>query len=424
MPITNKPQVGVWIGIGVLAFVCRAQHLFTSADEALSGDAIHYEDLAWKIANGWGYTSMDDEPMLYAPRGEPTAFRTPGLPLFAAAAYVAVGRRPAVVRTLLVLLNVAGALALFAFALQYGRRAALIAGITWAAWPGSSRTYWSSDAFLAESLAVPLLLLGVWGLTAFASRASLLLAGLSIGCALLTRSYLLFFLPTAVVVTGVMTRGDYRRLWRLGLATGISVLPLVPWALRNFAVFGEFIPLSTQAGCSLWVGNNRDARGSGDSRWQNSWRLAALKEREPRLVSVAEPEKSRIYLRATRDEIEAGGLAWYAWLIARKGVLFFVPLDGTYGLLWWLVPVILLLPFGVITLLRAPPSDATTLTLAAVLSVLLAVLINYHDSRYRYSAEPFMVLLAAIAFDELVSRLRQRGGWKGVGPAMRGRTPH
>jgi hypothetical protein len=45
----------------------------------------------------------------------------------------------------------------------------------------------------------------------------------------------------------------------LALALGVpavSVLTLMPWAVRNYRLFGKFIPLSTQGGSALLQGNN------------------------------------------------------------------------------------------------------------------------------------------------------------------------
>jgi hypothetical protein len=321
------------------------------------------------------------------------------------------GRDPDFVRGLLVLLNSIAAGAMYAIALQYGRRAAWMAGLTWALWPGAFTTYWSSDSFLGESLAMPLLLVGTWLLSAFRSTWSAVFGGLVVGLAILTRSYLLFHIPLAIGLAFLLDKRNLGACRRLVVALAVSFVVLAPWTIRNYLVFREFIPLATQAGCSLWVGNNRDARGSGDARWQQSPRLAALLAREPQILTSSEPEKSRIYLNATLDEIREGGVAWYATLLARKTILFLLPLDATYGFLWWVVPALVLFPVGVLLSLRHPSAGVTTaVILAGIGSVLVAVLLNYHDSRYRYCAEPFMVVFAAAAVDALVRRFQARRG--------------
>lgn len=50
---------------------------------------------------------------------------------------------------------------------------------------------------------------------------------------------------------------------RFGLAAlPVAILTLLPWWVRNALVFGAFVPLTSAAGISLWVGNNPAATGN------------------------------------------------------------------------------------------------------------------------------------------------------------------
>lgn len=57
-------------------------------------------------------------------------------------------------------------------------------------------------------------------------------------------------------------------LWRvaaIGLRGGVvAALVLLPWWVRNYAVFHAFVPLTTASGASLWIGNNATSSGN----WQ------------------------------------------------------------------------------------------------------------------------------------------------------------
>lgn len=396
-----------WLVV-LLALIPRGVHFALTAHEPLRADSLEYDDLAGKLARSEGYTSGADEPLLRSPKGQPTAFRTPGFPLYAGALYALVGHEPLAVRGSLVLLNSLAAGILFAVGGRYGRRVGWLTGLGWAAWPGSIYTYWSSDAFLSEALAVPLLILLVWFIGEPMKSHQLVLAGLALGWVQLTRSYLVLLLPIAVLLALAGTAGPrVPALRKLLLVGALGALPLVAWSLRNFLVFHRFIPLSTQAGCSMWVGNNLGARGSGDSLWYRSPGLAALIAREPRILTAAEPEKSALFLRGTWHEIRQGGFRWLSWLLLRKLLLFFWPFDATYGFLGWLLPSLVLFPFGLVVCLRRHRGMTSIFVMGCVLTVLLTTLTNYHDSRYRYIAEPFMVMLAALALDALlVARAR------------------
>ncbi|WP_242148445.1 glycosyltransferase [Sphingomonas sp. BAUL-RG-20F-R05-02] len=53
------------------------------------------------------------------------------------------------------------------------------------------------------------------------------------------------------------------RMVRRGLAAvPFACLVMVPWWLRNWLVFGAFVPLTSAGGVSLWVGNNPQATGN------------------------------------------------------------------------------------------------------------------------------------------------------------------
>jgi hypothetical protein len=44
-------------------------------------------------------------------------------------------------------------------------------------------------------------------------------------------------------------------------AAGVAVLVMMPWWIRNWLIFGAFVPLTSAGGASLWIGNNPDATG-------------------------------------------------------------------------------------------------------------------------------------------------------------------
>ena len=55
--------------------------------------------------------------------------------------------------------------------------------------------------------------------------------------------------------------------WRVVLGIGlravtITCLVMLPWWLRNWAVLGAFVPLTSAGQISLWIGNNPDATGN------------------------------------------------------------------------------------------------------------------------------------------------------------------
>ncbi len=63
-----------------------------------------------------------------------------------------------------------------------------------------------------------------------------------------------------VVLVGRM---GWRRMLGFGLAAmPFALLVMAPWWVRNWIVFGAFVPLTSASGISFWIGNNADATGN------------------------------------------------------------------------------------------------------------------------------------------------------------------
>jgi hypothetical protein len=101
-------------------------------------------------------------------------------------------------------------------------------------------------AFLATALRFAVR--PTWGMSA--------LAGLFLGAELLTRAACVLMLPLFVVWAIWQFRGRWLVLVQAAAIPVLAVACLVPWTIRNYAVFHHFIPLSTMGGSVLLQGNN------------------------------------------------------------------------------------------------------------------------------------------------------------------------
>jgi len=70
--------------------------------------------------------------------------------------------------------------------------------------------------------------------------------------------------PLAALIGLVLwQRIGFAAVLRRGLmAAPVALLVMLPWWLRNWLVFGMFVPLTSAGGLSLWVGNNANATGN------------------------------------------------------------------------------------------------------------------------------------------------------------------
>src|SRR5262245_15244870 len=192
-------------------------------------------------------------------------FRPPGYPFALAGIYRLPGGTPVAARVVQFAVGLAGALLGFALARRY---AGVTAGVVCA---GLMATSWNLiffegellDSFLLAVLTPAAILLT----RAAGDRAAgwiSVLAGASLGAFALVRPNGLVLLPVAAAwVYWVHHRGARGpTAWRAPLlffAGGLLVIS--PATLRNYAVSGEWVPISSNGGINLYIGNNPRADG-------------------------------------------------------------------------------------------------------------------------------------------------------------------
>jgi len=143
-----------------------------------------------------------------------------------------------------------------------GGRVALLAGVLYAVHP--------THAYLAVVIH-PLLFITVFLLATLTllvrlcERRTVSTAiglGVCYGVALLTDPAILCILPILVAAPLLTSPGEYRG-WGLGVAAfAMAALVVSPWTVRNYLVFDQFVPIKSQFGYILWVGNHPGATGT------------------------------------------------------------------------------------------------------------------------------------------------------------------
>ena len=118
--------------------------------------------------------------------------------------------------------------------------------------------------------------------------------GVAFGLGILARPIGLVAFPGLCAALVWAGRFEFRRGFAIcGTLTLAVALPIAPWTLRNYAVYGRPILVATGFGTTLWQGNNELTQGDADDRFialDNAvWR--------DRLAAVAEPERSALAAR-------------------------------------------------------------------------------------------------------------------------------
>lgn len=213
-------------------------------------DFIWYHNQAVNIVEGRGVISYE---------GAPTAYWPAGLPFLLAAVYAITGPSLLVAR----LLNIAmvAGITLMTWALArrlLGPRAARLAALLIAILP--SQVLWCS--LPTADMLFTVLCLGMLVVVARAPTwRTALAAGVLYGAATLVRP-VIYFIPPLLLLYWLLASTPWRKavaLTVLLFAAGSAVL--LPWQIRNYRIFGEFVLVSTNGGVHLWMGNNPRASG-------------------------------------------------------------------------------------------------------------------------------------------------------------------
>lgn len=259
-----------------------------------SGDAPFYIELAWN----WLKKGVYGFPV--SGQLTPVDMRVPGYPAFLAAIFAVAGQSPRAVMLAQVVVDLAGCFLIALIAAQLAplktRRRAFIAGLWLAALCPFTANY--SAVVLTETLVTFLTALAIVvllesdlgrGTGAGASTEPTIgrffanrfftdpwfLAGIVVGFGTLVRpeTPLLLIAAGLVLLWRSWRAGDWRRLVRTGVLMGFGLLlPLVPWAARNWVVLhkvqflapryselpGEYTPLGLTAWTDTWLWRFRD----------------------------------------------------------------------------------------------------------------------------------------------------------------------
>jgi hypothetical protein len=281
MTATNKMRTNV--AAAVCAGLALRVYLVLKFPVADTGDGPFYIELAWNWLKNGVYG--------FAVHGQLTAvdMRVPGYPAFLAAVFAFAGQsaRAALLAQVVVDLATCFVIALIAARLapENSRRRVALAGLWLAALCPFTANY--TAVVLTETLVIFLTALGILVLLqtdvggAQVGRAGAflanpwLLAGVVVGFGTLVRpeTPLVLFAAGSVLVAKWWRPADWTKLVRAGLLMGLGLLlPLVPWAARNWNTLhdvqflapryselpGEYTPLGFTAWTNTWMWRFRD----------------------------------------------------------------------------------------------------------------------------------------------------------------------
>lgn len=275
-------------------------------------------------------------------------------------------------------------------------------------------------ALMSETLSIPLLYGAVLLAMGALSRPSVwrwLGVGLLLGLIVLTRADgIITALVLVGACAGAVDAPVRRRLALAGAALGLILLVVVPWVVRNQQQVGE-TSIATISSSGTIAGANCPMTYSGPEI--GLWTLACMNA--PRQQVLREASWDREARQQGIDYV-TGHLSEVPIVVAirelRTAGLYhpfsqahFESLEGrdeTWQKVGWAVwlPVFALAAVGVVQMVRIG-REAVPL-LAVIGSTILVVAVSYGNQRFRATAEPALLVAAALALVRWVPALRRR----------------
>jgi hypothetical protein len=219
----------------------------------------------------------------------------------------------------------------------------------------------------------------------------------------------------AMAVLGAMTeRSDWRReVLALCIMGMTCVLVVAPWTYRNYLRFGRFIPIRSNLGLELWIGNHPGSDGTTYGATASP-RKVFFKANHPfdspserdELKRLGEPEYMEQKLKKAIDWIDTNPTQFLK-LTLRRLRLFWLPppilWDDSGGELRsvCVCTMTVLGLCGLIALFLTGHADRWQFATALVVPS-LPYLLTHFELRYRYPIWGILSLLTMFLFDQIM----------------------
>lgn len=342
----------------------------------------------------------------------PTAFRPPGYPIFLAGVYLLFGHSYPAVRLVQALLDAATCVLVYAIGTElFNRRVGFLAAVGLSLHP--LQVYMVGE-FYSETLSFLFQALALWLAARMVRHRGWilpLLLGVFLAATPLTRPTATLWVPL-MLLWGLLRPLPWKlRLRDVGLVLVGLVLLFGPWTVRNFLVFGEFIPVASLGGVGVWAGNNPLSEGGGMLPDERTWGEGAPEWGWMGWEGLSEVESSRRFMER--------GLSWirehpleFAALVPRKLLRLWSP--TSFGVQFSrrasplltavaLPPYLLFLALAFWGMGRTRRGWRDQFPLyALILGINGLVAITYGATRYGIAMAPVLCLYAAAALDAML----------------------
>ena len=248
---------------------------------------------------------------------------------------------------------------------------------------------------------------------------ALLAAGLLAGLSAAGNASILAF---AVVATLFMLLGGGGRLIRrvrmcAVFAAGIAIV-VIPITIRNAAVGGDFVPLTSNAGLNLYIGNHEASTGAyvkpegldvfTDPEGETIAEAAVGRELKPSEVSAWWAGRARAYIRENPGRFASNLLrkVFFFWSVYEVPQIEHLPFEKRYSALLRIPSPSfgVICPLGIVGVILAWRKRRSARLLFLYMLTFSVVIISFFVvARYRLPMVPALMVFAAFAITWLVT---------------------
>lgn len=394
------------------AFCLRLAYAFFSDDinrlPVPGSDQSEYELYAWNMANGRGFSGYSAASTAIE---APTSFRAPLPSIIYSLIYRISGRHPAALRIINIIIDAVNVYLIFLIARALaGWTAGVVSAAAWCLYPMA--LFLSAD-ILSEAMAILLLCLHLLLLIGFSRHHGfirLIGSGLLLGLLILTKAEFMIYLPMLIIWLIWRNYPNWGRITgAVCLISGACFITVMPWSIRNYLVHGEVVPVSTGGGETLLQGNNDyvvpGTTFSDPSLYGYNCSSWGIPEYREMFKGMNEVERDRAAQKEAVRWLMQNKHRW-PWLIWAKTKRHWTPFmqphsDAKlrYAMLLSYGPILMLaLPAFAGTLVRGlRRKQSVTLLHLLVLFVEAKAVLFFGYSRYRFLADPALIILAAVS---------------------------
>jgi 4-amino-4-deoxy-L-arabinose transferase-like glycosyltransferase len=391
----------------------------------LCGDALWYSAQAHVIGRGGGFTSFTDHLVQ-------TADHPPLTPIVLAPVSTILGGDTSPVtaqRLTMALLGAAVIVAMGLLGRKVGGRHGTSVGLLAAGIAAVNANFWLNDIIVMSetlgTLGIIAVLLLVYRFVDRPSLGRAAAVGAVVGLTMLARAELALFLPVTFAPMALWARSlpIPARIGRIALAGVCALAVVLPWTAYNLTRFDKPVLISSNDGLTLVGANCDDVYGVGDPGGIGFWSLRCATDLRSRFPADADQS----VVAAGYRDIGIEYVSNHKRLVPKVVVYRIGRAAGLYApadMVWlnqgegrsqwgsWVAMVqwYLLVPAAIAgaVVLRRRRFPIWPLASTAIV-VLVTVVAFYGIVRFRLPADVAVVVLAAVAIDALVRRIRGDG---------------